>query len=178
MNSRALLLAVCMIAITAACETSSGSQQPTIIIASDLPTTGAPDNTVPLMHAIQLAIAQHPNIGGFRLKYMPLDDSLGAGASTMLGVQNVKLMVADPRVMGMIGPYNSYVIRDEIPRANAADLVMLSPSSTDGCLTTPPYCNDRLRVLHASRPNNFFRISPPDYKQGTAMGRFAAGSGS
>jgi len=148
-----------------------------VIIASDLPLAGAPDNTVALMHAIQLAVSRQPTISGFRLEYLPLDDSLGNSPSAMLGVQNVKRMIADTRVVGMIGPYTSYATWDEIPRANDADLVMISPSSTDVCLTTLPSCTDRLTALRESRPINFFRIAGVDSKQGTAMGRYAASLG-
>jgi branched-chain amino acid transport system substrate-binding protein len=169
---------VCMLAVllllVSACETASGPAAPTIVIASDLPTSGQPDNALPLQRAIQLAIAQHPKIGAFRLKYLPLDDSLGVFPDSALGVQNVKRLIGDPQVMGMIGPYVSYVIRDEIPRASPANLVMLSPTSTSICLTLPPYCTSRLKAMHLSGSNSFFRIAAPDYKQGTGMARVAA----
>lgn len=170
MKTKALVLLTVIATIASACETGSSPPQPTILIASDFPGPF----TVALRQAIQLAVAQHSQIGTLRLSYLPLDDSLGGFASAALGVQNVKHMIADPSVMGMIGPFNSYVIRDEIPRANKFDLVMLSPSSTDACLTRPPFCNAQLRALHASRPTNFFRIAAPDYHQGTGMARLTA----
>ena len=173
MTARVCALAA-LLAIVSACETVSGPAPPTIFIASDLPALGQPASASPLQQAIQLAISQHPRIGAFRLKYLPLDDSLGLIPSTALGVQNVKRMIADPQVMGMVGPYVSFVIRDEIARAGLASLAMVSPSSTSICLTLPPYCNSRLKAMRASRPNNFFRIAAPDYKQGTAMARVAA----
>jgi ABC-type branched-subunit amino acid transport system substrate-binding protein len=173
MTARACLLAVVLV-IASACETASVAAPPTLVIASDLPVSGQPASVGPLQQAIQLAIAQHSRIGAFRLKYLPLDDSLGLIPSTALGVQNVKRMIADPQVMGMVGPYVSFVIRDEIARAGLANLVMLSPTSTSICLTLPPYCDARLKALRESRPNNFFRIAAPDSKQGTAMARVAA----
>jgi len=173
MTTRIFALAV-VLAIASACETVSGPAPPTIFISSDLPALGQPASASPLQQAIQLAISQHPKIGAFRLKYLPLDDSLGLIPSTALGVQNVKRMIADPQVMGMVGPYVSFVVRDEIARAGLVGLAMVSPTSTSTCLTLPPYCNARLKALRASRPNNFFRIAAPDYKQGTAMARVAA----
>ena len=173
MTARLCALAT-LLAIASACETVSGPAPPTIFISSDLPALGQPASVSPLQQAIQLAIGQHPKIGAFRLRYLPLDDSLGLIPSTALGVQNVKRMIADPQVMGMVGPYVSFVIRDEIARAGLAGLAMVSPTSTSTCLTLPPYCDARLKALRASRPNNFFRIAAPDYKQGTAMARVAA----
>ncbi|HSS94425.1 MAG TPA: branched-chain amino acid ABC transporter substrate-binding protein [Candidatus Dormibacteraeota bacterium] len=168
------MLAV-IVVLASACETGSNPAPPTIVIASDLPTSGQPANVGSLERAIKLAIAQHPQIGAFRLSYLPLDDSLGLFPNASLGVQNVKRMIADPRVMGMIGPFNSYVIRDQIPRAALENLAMVSPSSTDVCLTLPPaYCTAGIRAVRATRPNNFFRITAPEYKQGTAMARWAA----
>ena len=79
MNTRACLVAVCLIAITAACDTGSATQEPTIVIASDFPTTGAPGNTVPLVHAIQLAIAQH-----HRAWLLAMPDHLSAAPSARM----------------------------------------------------------------------------------------------
>ena len=174
MTARACILAAFLI-LGSACDSESAPVPASIVIASELPTSGQPADTVPLQRAIQLAIAQHPRIGAFRLTYLPLDDSLGPFPSSALGVHDVKRMIDDPQVMGMIGPFVSYVTRDAIPRAAPANLVMLSPSVTSICLTLPPYCTDRMNAIHESNtPNNFFRIAAPDYKQGTAMARVAA----
>jgi branched-chain amino acid transport system substrate-binding protein len=128
---------------------------------------------MPLQQAIQLAVSRHADIHGYRVGYLPLDDSIGQFASPLKGVQNVKRMIADPRVLAMIGPYNSYVMRQEIYRSNPAHLVMVSPSVTGSCLTVPPLCDDRLTAVHATGPYNLFRIAAPDPLQGTAMGRYA-----
>jgi branched-chain amino acid transport system substrate-binding protein len=128
---------------------------------------------MPLQQAIQLAVSRHSDIHGYRVGYLPLDDSIGQFASPLKGVQNIKRMIADPRVLAMIGPYTSYVGRQEILRSNPAHLAMVSPSVTSSCLTVPPLCDDRLTALHAAGPYNLFRIAAPDPLQGTAMGRYA-----
>jgi branched-chain amino acid transport system substrate-binding protein len=130
-----------------------------------------------MQHAIDLAVGRQSRIAGFKLTYMPFDDSLGSAASQAMGVHNVRQMIADPRVLGMIGPANSNTVYAEIPVANASSLVMLSPSATNICVTLPaPYCSPQPADLRTKGPINYFRIAPPDSVQGRAMARFAAGT--
>jgi len=120
---------------------------------------------------------QHRNAGQYKLVYKPLDDTLAGRPSPELGVQNVKQMIADARVLGMIGLYGSTAAFDEIPLANAAGLVVLSPSATNACLTqTASVCDPRLGALRPSGSINFFRTVAPDPTQGRVMARFAADS--
>ena len=166
--------------LLAACQTGPNTT-PTpvadIIIASDMPISSPPnhDYILAIQQAIQLAISEHPDIAGFKLAYMPLDDTLGDKASEEKGAQNVKQMVANTRVLGMVGPVNSNVAPAEIALANTADLVMLSPSNTNDCLTldVPSLCNPQPSTLRATGRNNYFRLAAPDSVQGRAMARFA-----
>lgn len=180
MKMRGLALLMLLALFLAACQTSSTSNPTSpvvgeIIIASDVPLGSNSDYMLPIQQAIQLAISQHPNIEGFKLEYMPMDDALGDKASEEKGAQNVKQMIADPRVLGMIGPTNSNVAPAEIQIANPADLVMLSPTSTNDCVTLSfPFCKPQPGTLRTSGRNNYFRIASPDSVQGRAMARFAA----
>jgi branched-chain amino acid transport system substrate-binding protein len=179
MKLTALVSLLVLAQVATACQSappSPGGDE--IVIASDLPTTGGnAELTVPLRQAIELAVRQQGHIAGFKLVYMPLDDSLGSAPSAAMGVQNVKRMVSDSRVLGMIGPYTSKTSYAEIPVANAANLVMLSPSNTNPCVTLPePNCSAQPADLRTNGPNNYFRIAPPETVQGRAMARFAAGT--
>jgi branched-chain amino acid transport system substrate-binding protein len=108
---------------------------------------------------------------------MPLDDSLASTPSPEKGRQNVQRMIEDGRVLGMIGPYTSNVAFDEIPLANSAGLVMLSPANTNPCLTqVTASCSHQPAALRPRGPNNYFRIVAPDPAEGRAMARFAARS--
>jgi len=79
-------------------------------------------------------------------------------------------MVDDSRVLGMIGPYVSYVGYPTIPVANRADLAMISPTNSNACLTQAgPDCATDPSSLRPTGRNNYFRIQPPDAAQGTAM---------
>lgn len=168
-----IVLAQLATACQAAPPSTSGDE---IVIASDLPTTAGADFAIPLQQAIELAIRQQGHIAGFKLAFMPLDDSLGSAPSEAKGVQNVNGMISDSRVLGMIGPATSKTTYAEIPVANAASLVMLSPTGTNTCLTIPsPICPQQPADLRPG-PNNYFRIAPPEALQGRAMARFAAGN--
>ena len=79
-------------------------------------------------------------------------------------------MLSDPKVLAMVGPFNSNVARAEIPIANQGQLAMMSPSNTNECLTQLfPYCDPKPAALRPTGKNNYFRIAAPDTVQGPAM---------
>jgi branched-chain amino acid transport system substrate-binding protein len=144
------------------------------VIASDTPLSGSDGAyAAPLVHAIQLAITQHTRIGRFKVVYQPMDDA-PALLAPIKGVQNVKRMIADARVLGVVGPYLSSSAFESIEVANSASLAIVSPSNTDWCLTRPhPICDPQPAALRVTGTNNFFRITAPDSVQGRSMARFA-----
>lgn len=176
MRRLALCLA-CVLALTA-CESSRPAASPSrpggdILIGSDLPLTGFYGDAPPLAEAIQLAVDQNPRIGRFKLAYWSLDDALAGAASPEKGLQNVERLIKDPHVLGVIGPFTSPVAVAEIPVANQAALVLISPATTSACLTrSQPACGSQADELRPSGRNNFFRIAPPDPLQGAAMARY------
>lgn len=178
MKTRTLALVILLCLVAAACQSappapSANPPSGDILIASDLPTSGeAASLTMPLQQAIQLAIDQHPTIGQYRLAYWSLDDELAGTPNQAKGRENVKRMIGTPRVLGMIGPYTSNVAFAEIPEANSAQLVMLSPTNTDPCLTQPAPCDQQPITLRPSGLNNYFRTAAPDTVQGRAMAKY------
>lgn len=174
MSRRALALAAIAGLIVGACTSSDEPNQPEIIIASDFPVGPDNPNIQATQDAIQLAVNDNPNVGGYRLGYAPYSDALSGRAWPEKGIQNLKSMLARANVLGMVGPGNSYMTIEEIPRASAKNLVMLSPSATNLCLTVAPLCDTQIESARANAPVNFFRIAPPDPAQGTAMANFVA----
>lgn len=164
-----------MAAILASCSSGAAPSPTTtgvIVIASDLPLHGIWQNTgLSMTGGIQFAVEHRPTIGKFRLVARPFDDTLAGMVDTTRAIQNVKLMAADSAVMGMVGPFNSFVAQMEIPAASQYELAIVSPSTTADCLTVSrPGCQ------LPARPggiNNFFRIVAPDRDQATAMADFA-----
>jgi branched-chain amino acid transport system substrate-binding protein len=165
-------LLLLVFAVIMSCEsTSNAPAAPSIIIASDFPLADAADALSSTL-AISLAVAKYPRIGRYRLAYESMDDS-PLITSPVKGVQNVRRMIADGQVLGMVGPFSSNAF-DQIPIANEASLAMLSPSNTNWCLTQAnPQCALKPTDLRVG-PNNYFRIAAPDPVQGRAMARFAA----
>jgi branched-chain amino acid transport system substrate-binding protein len=174
--ARVVLIAV----VVTACQSAS-SHNPVvppagdILIGSDLPVTGFYEDAPPLEKAIRLAIDQHPTVGPFKLAYWSLDDAVSLAPFVDKAEQNVERMIEEPRVLGMIGPYASSVAFGVIPTANRAGLAMISPTTTDSCLTLAVQsCGSQAATLRPSGTNNFFRVAPPDPLQGRAMARYAA----
>ncbi|HSS60205.1 MAG TPA: branched-chain amino acid ABC transporter substrate-binding protein [Candidatus Limnocylindrales bacterium] len=160
----------------AACQPSTNvSSSPDIIIASDLPLS-VPDPASPIEQAIGYAIRQQPTVEGFKLGYWSLDDSLGPDFNQVRGRENVRRLIADRRVLGMIGPYTSPLAVVQLPEGNVAGLAMLSPSTTNFCLTrTDPMCKGtNASLLRPTGLINYFRISPPDPIAGKVMAHYAA----
>jgi branched-chain amino acid transport system substrate-binding protein len=148
----------------------SHDQQPVIAIGSELPTSGTTNaDVVPLRAAIALAIEERGTVRGYRLVHEPFDYALTGNWDPFKGEQNVRIMIKEPQVLAMIGPYNSPVALFEIPVANEAGLVMISPSNTMDCLTSlPDPCYRR-----ATSVNNYFRVGARDSVQARTAALFA-----
>jgi branched-chain amino acid transport system substrate-binding protein len=70
-------------------------------------------------------------------------------------------MTRDPRILGVIGPWNSASARIVVPVTGQANLVMISPSTTADCLTARPTACFTGPAAPA-RATNFFRLAAPD----------------
>src|SRR5207247_11301443 len=105
------------------------------------------------------------------------------------GASNVEGFVADSTWRAMIGPFDAAVARKEIPIANLAGLGMVSPATSNPCLTRDVFIPALLNParteiacksaglpaasdLRPAHTNNFFRLTTTDEPQGAA----AAGS--
>jgi branched-chain amino acid transport system substrate-binding protein len=163
----------------AACGGASPPPAADILIASDFPVS-ASDFSTQAVQAIQLAISQKDHINGFKLGYLSFDDFLGHAAFPPKGIQNVKAMIANAKVLGMIGPWTSNMAFAEIPVANPFDLAIVSPTNTNDCITRPnpgvclPGEPPPQSLAH---PNNYFRIASPDAFQGRALAQYISSLG-
>ena len=159
-------------AATTAATTAAAAGE--VIIASDLPTSGADASSgLPTQNGAAFAVSQTPSYKGIKISFKPFDDSVNGVHDPQKGAQNVQQMLSDPKVLAMVGPFNSNVARAEIPIANQGPLAMMSPSNTNECLTqTFPYCDPTPAKLRPTGKNNYFRIAAPDTVQGPAMADF------
>jgi branched-chain amino acid transport system substrate-binding protein len=177
----ALLAAACSPAGSGASTPGSSCGSRTIKIAADFPLTGADAaNGLPAAHGAQYAVESKACVGGsFRLQFVPYDDaSATTGAhDPTTGLANVEKMLADPQVLGLVGPLDSNVARAELPTANLNNLALISPSNTDECLTQAlPYCAVAPAQLRPGGGNDYFRLAADNTLQGPAAADFLTGT--
>ncbi len=155
--------------------TTTGS---TIIkIATDLPVSGKDESSgKPAENGAHLALdeanANH-TIQGYTLQFVPKDDvGVGQIHDPAVGQQNVRALIGDALVAGIVGPFNSNVARAEMPIANEAPIALLSPANTNTCLTqsTPDTgctgANLEVPTLRPTGKVTYFRIATTDNHQG------------
>ena len=145
-------------------------------IGLDMPLSGdAKDRGIPVENAVRLAVDQANASGGLAGTRLVLDarDDAGPpdGQSPSRGAANTRAFVADPKVIAMVGPFQSSVAWKEIPITNVAGLLQCSPANTDPSLTKPRGGALDLRAAAPERIN-YIRTAPADDIQGSAAASF------
>jgi branched-chain amino acid transport system substrate-binding protein len=123
---------------------------------------------------------QNNFLPGYTFEFVPRDD---VGPQNIhdpaTGRKNVVDLVNDALVAGIVGPLNTNVAQTELPVAKQAPIALISPSTTDDCLTqtTPAsVCDGTNNKLSTYRPTDkvtFFRIATLDQYQGLALADFS-----
>ncbi len=177
-----------LLALLAACGgsgTGSGGTTPTtqnivIKIGTDLPVSGADASSgKPAENGAHMAVdeANAANfIPGYTLVFDPKDD-VGAGGvhDPAVGITNVTSLIGDAAVAGIVGPFNSNVAKAEMPVANQAPILLISPSNTNTCLTQnapDTGCigpNNLISTLRPTGKVTYYRIATTDTHQGPVM---------
>jgi branched-chain amino acid transport system substrate-binding protein len=176
--------AILLLGILAACGagTSSTSNTPssviTIKIATDFPVSGQDESSgKPAENGAHLAVdqanASHFLGAGYQLVFDPQDD-VGANQEhdPSVGANNVTALIGDAEVAGIVGPFNSSVAESEMPIANKAPIVLISPSNTNTCLTQDAPStgctgsNDLVPKLRPTGKVTYFRTATTDTHQG------------
>jgi branched-chain amino acid transport system substrate-binding protein len=184
-------LGVAAIASLAACSGGNSADGKTIKIGVDLPLSGDEGQAgVPTLNGVRFYVHQHPVVQGFKVEVSARDDAVNGVHDAKVGAQNFSDLIADPQVMGIVGPFNANVARAAIRLANAAHLAVISPATSNPCLTRDPYLPAGLNPTRAAigckaaglplptdlRPtkiNNFFRLATTDDLQGAAAADYA-----
>jgi branched-chain amino acid transport system substrate-binding protein len=152
--------------------TLSSSPHYTLCIGTDFPVSGSDTSQgIPARNGADLAIAQHEDLGnGSTLAACDKDDvsRITGIHDAGQGAKNVRDLVRDKSVVGIIGPLDSNVALAEIPIAASVGVVMISPQVTDPCLTLEQYCANPDQVHLPGVPNTFFRIPGNNLRQGEA----------
>jgi branched-chain amino acid transport system substrate-binding protein len=163
----------------------------TITIGVDLPLSGVEGRAgTATLNGVSFFLQRHPVLDGFTISIDARDDPAGASQATARGLKNLESLIAQPRVLAVIGPFDSSVARAQIPIANRAHLALVSPGTSSRCLTKEPFLPALLNPARAAitckaaglpspaelRPtgvNNFFRLSTTDELQGPAAADYA-----
>lgn len=182
------MLLVAFVAVTACVSSTPASTSHKVIrIGVDLPLSGPQARAAaPALYGIRFYVRSHPTIDGYDVALRTEDDL----ANPNLGAANIRAFLTDPSLLAVLGPFDAAVARQEIPVANAAGLVMISPATSNPCLTrdvftparlnpvrTPIMCKDAgipgASQLRPTKTNNFFRMTTTDDLQGAAAADFA-----
>jgi branched-chain amino acid transport system substrate-binding protein len=181
---RLALAALAAVLVLAPCSSSGGGASGSgpacagavIKVAGDFPMTGADAALgVPAARGAQFAVESKKCAGPYRLKFEAFDDASAATGvhDPATGARNVEKMLADPQVLGLVGPLDSNVARAELPVANLNNLAMVSPSNTDECLTQAlSYCPAPPAALRPGGGNQYFRLAADNTVQGPAAAAF------
>jgi branched-chain amino acid transport system substrate-binding protein len=151
----------------------------TIKIGTDLPVSGKDTSSgKPAENGAHMAVDQanaNHAIPGYTLVFVPKDDVGASGLhDPTVGEANVRTLIGDALVAGIVGPFNSSVAKGEMPITNRAPIAQISPANTNPCLTKDTAesgCSGANNLLPTLRPTgkvNYFRIATTDDHQGPA----------
>ena len=137
---------------------------PDLLIASDLPLQGQRHMTEPMAAAVAFMLRRHGfRAGRFRLGVQSCDD-----ATAQYGVfdeakcaANARAYVANPAVVGVVGPLNSGCAAQMLPALEPAGIALISPT------------NSELGLVRDERHESYARLWPSD-DYATAAGALAA----
>ena len=159
--------------------TAGGSAAPSVVaptkgdlkLGVSLPLSGqAAADGQPTLKGAQLAVDQANaagGIGGYSIKLVQLDHAVNGKYNEQQGAQDMQTFVANSKIIGVVGPYNSAVAKVQIPLGNSAGLLSCSPANTNETLTKPP----EALALRKTNPTkiNYIRVAATDDIQGPAM---------
>jgi branched-chain amino acid transport system substrate-binding protein len=190
LRTNACIAAASLLLLTA-CSIGGSGNSKTIKIGVDLPLSGDEGQAgTPTLNGVRFFVHQHPVLEGFNVEVSARDDAVKGVHDPKLGGRNISDLIADPQVMGVIGPFDSSVARVAIPLANQAHLALISPSTSNPCLTREPYLPAGLNPTRApisckaaglpapadlrpTKVNSFFRLATTDDLQGAAAADYA-----
>ena len=150
--------------------TASGAR-PDLLIAADLPKQGRFTSTsLPVAAAIAHVLRAHDfRAGRFRLALQVCDDSIAqtGGTEEFKCVANAKAYAANPAVIGVVGPIQSFCAAAMLPILNRAPdgpVSVVSPTNSHVWLTRPdpevPW--RQTRTLYPTGQRGYARVYPAD----------------
>ena len=159
-----------------------GDGQPDVLIASDFPAQGASrERTAQQVEAIRSVLEERDwRAGETSVAFQACDDSIETTGlwDAAKCRANARAYAGNPKLLGVIGPYNSGCAREIIPVANRASgggLAVISPGNTLVCLTlrSTTCTRDEPGRYYPTGERNYVRVVPNDAFQAAALADFA-----
>lgn len=164
--------------------TGAGGAANTVKIVSSLPMTGsALGQNQSIVNGIKQALGETNSAvcdGQLKIDYEIYDDATAAAGKWEPAqvTANANKAVNDPKVVGVIGHFNSGAAKLSIPILNAANLVMVSPANTYPGLTKPGLGEGKEPdVYYPNGKRNYARVVPTDDIQGVVGASWAKSLG-
>ncbi len=108
----------------------------------------------------------------FKLRF--LSDGVGSDYSPAQDAANARALIADPTVIGEVGPDNSGAAEASMPIYNRAGLLQVSPDNTLVLLTDPgELARFQPATAAGQGPRTYYRTAVNDGKQSAGAARFA-----
>lgn len=163
----ALLVSACG---AASYDTPAGTD---LVIGISLPLNGsALASAGPARMGAELAVKEAA-IEGYTLSVVVLDHAINGAHDPAQAAADMQTLVGNPKVVGVVGPFNSGSAKTQIPVSSEAHLLQCSPSNTNPDLTK----GDAGAELRGGRPVNYIRVAATDDLQGPAVADYAVANG-
>jgi DNA-binding SARP family transcriptional activator/ABC-type branched-subunit amino acid transport system substrate-binding protein len=148
-----------------------GAGRPRFLIASDLALQGfASASNLAMARAAEWTLRRHRfRAGPYTVGYQSCDDSTPQAGTFDFAkcVANAQLFAKTPRILGVVGTYNSPCTGEELPLLNQAPggaVPIISPQNTFQILTrgSPAAPPGVLKHFYPTGVRNFLRVTPID----------------
>jgi YVTN family beta-propeller protein len=149
---------------------TGGSGDPDLLIASQLPLRAQLQTTLPMADAIAYVLRKHRfRAGRFTIGYQACDDATAQIGVTDLAKcrENARAYVANPAVIGIVGPFVSDCARVMLPilnRAGERQPALVSPTNSHPELVraVPTAPGGALAKLYPTGQRGYGRVYPSD----------------
>ncbi|MBW4467327.1 MAG: branched-chain amino acid ABC transporter substrate-binding protein [Pegethrix bostrychoides GSE-TBD4-15B] len=155
-----------------------------VVIASSLPMTGSSlGQTQTIVNSIQLALDEINSTtcdGKLKVGFQTYDDATAAAGKwdPAQVTANSNKIVADDKIVAVIGTFNSGAAKLAIPIFNQGDLMMVSPANTYPGLTKPGTGEkNEPDTYYPNSKRNYSRVVPADDLQGAAAANWTKSLG-
>jgi branched-chain amino acid transport system substrate-binding protein len=155
-----------------------------VIIASSLPMTGSSlGQTQTIVNSIQLALDEAKSSvcdGKLKVGFQTYDDATAAAGKwdPAQVTSNSNKIVADNKIVAVVGTFNSGAAKLAIPIFNQGNLMMISPANTYPGLTKPGKGEKKEPdTYYPNGKRNYTRVVPADDLQGVVAANWTKSLG-